>query len=434
MRLRLETASERMIAQVGEVLAKYLDGDSCSPLAVAFSGGSDSLATLLITLDFAAKRGRKVLALTVDHGLQAASRGWTDHCATLAAQLGAQPLSLLWEEDRPIAGAAGLSAAARSARHRLLAKAAKANGAKVVILGHTQDDQYESDWMRRAEGASLGQIKVWAPSPVWPEGRGVFLLRPLLDQSREDLRGLVKDRGLDWIEDPANQDPKFARARARMALASEDGLAVTDRPLSATPFWPQQLGSWTDHGALVLNRAELRTAQRGLDDFMARALLSVSGQETTPRRASLERLTMALRTEDLFERTLSGVKVMARADQVWMVRELGRKGLNPLTLKPSHEGDQVWDGRFTMDADRAGIEVMALRGQTKKLGPFDQKRLADLPAPLRQTLPVGVSADGSVRLSVFEAGDFAESLSAESLILQRLRGACGRIMTEQAIR
>jgi hypothetical protein len=86
-----------------------------------------------------------------------------------------------------------------------------------------------------------------------------------------------------------------------------------------------------------------------------------------------------------------------------------------------------------MGADGAGIEVLALRGQTKKLGPADQKRLADLPAPLRQTLPVGVNSGGSVRLSVFGAGDFAGSLGAESLILQRLRAACGRIMSEQAV-
>jgi tRNA(Ile)-lysidine synthase len=70
-------------AEAQRLLAQHLDGDRQAPLAVAFSGGSDSLATLLLTLDFATKQGRKVLALTVDHGLQTASRGWAQHLSLI---------------------------------------------------------------------------------------------------------------------------------------------------------------------------------------------------------------------------------------------------------------------------------------------------------------------------------------------------------------
>ncbi len=420
-------------SETEHLLAQHLDGDRQAPLAVAFSGGSDSLATLLLTLDFAAKRGRKVLALTVDHGLQTASRGWAQHCATLAARLGAEPVSLVWDKDRPNADARGLPAASRAARHRLLATAAKARGAKLLILGHTQDDRQESDWMRQTEGSTLGQLKVWGPSPVWPEGRGLFLLRPVLGQSREDLRALLTDKGLDWIEDPANQDPRFGRSRARMALANLKATTSAEAPDPEPIYWPKDLGSWSAYGALVLDRADLRLASEGLESFMARALLSVSGQDTPPRYLALQRLTTALQGNGSFTATLSGAQVLASHDQVWIVREAGRKGLACLDLTPTVSSPQVWDGRFQMEGGAEGGQVIALRGHAKSLGPLDRTRLARLPAPLRPTLPLVAQADGLVYLPTFNGEPLVLNRVAESLILQRLEAACGRIITERAL-
>ncbi len=433
MRLGQSDPSGVLQSDAERRLAQYLDGDRQTPLAVAFSGGSDSLATLLLTLNFAANRGRKVLALTLDHGLQTSSRGWTRHCATLAASLGAEPLPLVWEADRPSAEASGLPAAARSARHRLLATAAKARGAKVLIFGHTQDDRHESDWMRQTEASTLGQLKTWGPSPVWPEGRGLFLLRPVLDQSREALRAFLTDRGLDWIEDPANQDPRFGRSRARMALANLEAGALAEASDPEPIYWPKDLGLWTAYGALVLDHTDLRTIGRGLESFLARALLSVSGHDATPRYGALQRLTTALRGEAAFTATLSGAQVRASHDQVWIVREAGRKGLAALDLMPMGSSSAVWDGRFQIEGAVAGEQVIALRGHAKRLSSFDRTRLADLPAALRSTLPLVAHSDGTVSLPAFKGESPMVNKFAESLILQRLKAACGRIISERAV-
>jgi tRNA(Ile)-lysidine synthase len=429
----ISTLKVSLQTEAEQVLARYLDGNEQTPLAVAFSGGSDSLATLILTLDFAARRGRRVLALTLDHGLQEASRQWTQHCAMLAASLGAEPISLIWESERPSADASGLPAAARTARHRLLAREAKAHGAKVLIFGHTQDDQRESDWMRRSEGSTLGRLKAWGPSPVWPEGRGVFLLRPVLNQSREDLRAFLTGKGLGWIEDPANQDPRFGRARARMELANLEAEVPTVMSGSEPIFWPKDLGPWTAYGALVLDREALQEAPQGLESFMARALLSVSGHDAAPRYPSLQRLTSALRDGAPFTATLSGAQVRASPDQVWIIREAGRKGLAPLDLLPMVSSPPVWDGRFQIGGGAAGAQVIALRGQAKRLSPRDRKRLADLPAPLRATLPLVARSDGTVSLPTFMGETCTLNIAADSVILQRLAAACGRIISEQAL-
>ena len=90
----------------------------------------------------------------------------------------------------------------------------------MILFGHTADDMAEAALMRATDAPDLGTLREWAPSPAWPEGRGVFLLRPLLGVTRTALRAWLAARRLDWLEDPANGDQRFARSRARIALST----------------------------------------------------------------------------------------------------------------------------------------------------------------------------------------------------------------------
>src|SRR5690606_37925979 len=118
-------------------------------------------------------------------------------CAELCARLGVGHRTLVWSGEKP---AAGVPAAARAARHRLIADAARAAGARVVLFGHTADDVAEAAAMRAA-GSSTPSPRAWSPSPVWPDGRGLCVLRPLLELGRAELRRWLAERGADWIED-----------------------------------------------------------------------------------------------------------------------------------------------------------------------------------------------------------------------------------------
>jgi hypothetical protein len=100
---------------------------------------------------------------------------------------------------------------------------------------------------------------------------------------------------------------------------------------------------------------------------------------------------------------------------------------------PTVSSPPVWDGRFQMDGGAEGGQVIALRGHAKRLGPLDRTRLARLPAPLRPTLPLVSRADGSVYLPAFTGEPIMLNKVADSLILQRLEAACGRIITERAL-
>jgi len=202
------TDPDALTARVRAPLDARLCRNVDAPLAVALSGGGDSAALLALVAEWARANGRRVLALTVDHGLNPHSRDWSRRCAAQARAQGADWAELRWTDEKP---STGLPAAARAARHALLADAARQAGARVILMGHTADDVAESDLIR-AEGTPIGRLREWAPSPAWPEGRGLMLLRPLLGEA---LRDLLRTRRLDWIEDPANADERYARARIR---------------------------------------------------------------------------------------------------------------------------------------------------------------------------------------------------------------------------
>ncbi len=207
---------------------------------------------------------------------------------TAARAAGADWRGLAWTGDKP---ATGLTAAARAARHRLIADAAREAGARVVLFAHTADDIAEAERMR-AEGSTLGRLRDWSPSPAWPEGRGLMLQRPLLDARRAELRAWLRDQGAGWIDDPANEDPRFARARARRALdgralesatearSAPRGLAAVEEDLIRlsrdADIAPRKLtGAFTDLGArLGLDWAQGTAALMAPSDVWERLLVA----------------------------------------------------------------------------------------------------------------------------------------------------------------
>ena len=369
-----------LIDSVAAALDARLSPDADRPVALALSGGGDSMALMHLAADWRQRRGRRLLALTVDHRLHPDSAAWTAFAGDAARAVGADWRALSWDGPKP---SSGLPAAARVARHALLAEAARQAGARVILMAHTNDDIAESDWMRD-QGATLGQLRDWSPSPAWPQGRGVMLLRPLLATSRADLRTFLTIRGARWLEDPANTDPRFLRSRARNALsASPDGrrgnprAGATAEGLRAGDEGRAANESWS--GLLTLPRAvPART--------LAAALLSVSGQDIPPRGARLSALHDRLASGAAVTATLTGARVHTDGHDLLIARESGRDGLPDLALPPN--APAVWDGRFEITASGPGWRAGALQGRMAALDPADQAIVKGLPASARPALPV----------------------------------------------
>ena len=391
------------------------------PVAVALSGGGDSLALLHLAKAWADGAGRAVIALTVDHGLQPQSASWTRFAAERAGRLGVPHRSLAWLGEKP---AAGVPAAARAARHALLADAARSAGARVILMAHTADDVMEAELMRRM-GASTPSPRLWSPSPAWPQGRGVFLLRPLLGHRRADLRAMLVGLGETWIDDPANDDPHYSRTLARRRLgACAASPALPTAPAPPTG-WTAILGG--PGGELTLPREGLSVCPAGRRRLFGALALCAAGTTRPPSGASLDRIAAQISGGGDFSASLAGARIEARGDRVVVCREAGeraRGGLQPLALPL---GDSVFDGRFVMTARDAGYHVAPLRGLAARLPAPERDRLRAIWAPARGALPAVVAPSGEVSCPILAP---KPAVSAAPLGLERLRAALGAITDE----
>lgn len=382
------------------------------------------MALLHLAAAWARARGRRLLALTVDHNLNPMSADWTRFAGEAARAVGVDWRGLSWDEAR--AGherESGLTARARAARHGLIAEAARAAGARVVLLAQTADDVAEADWMR-ARGSTLGRVREWSPSPVWPEGRGLMLLRPLLDEGREALRDYLRARGQGWIEDPANADERFGRSRARAALGARAGddparFSVIPGPVPGIQTLDDEgsCGDGSTSRGMFLDPRDkpegdgeekmsgdgsgprvwagvLEVSRDVSGSALAAALLCAGGGSTPPRGERLAALRARLAGGENFTAGLAGARVEAAGASVLLMREPGEMRRRPpaaVVLAPGVAA--VWDGRFEIVAMEAGWRVEAAAGRLARLCEADRRAIAGLPAAARGGLPVLIRDD-----------------------------------------
>lgn len=179
-------------------------------LVVAFSGGPDSSALLAAVAEIAPKR--RVRAVHVDHGWHPDSSAWADHCRSSAARLGLR-CEVVRAKPEAQSGE-GPEAAARRARYALLA--ARVGSRDVLLTAHHREDQAETLLLALLRG---GGVHGWAGMPEARSfGTGGLHLRPWLEMPRATLRDWLEQRGLEALDDPANDDPRFERVWLRQSV------------------------------------------------------------------------------------------------------------------------------------------------------------------------------------------------------------------------
>jgi tRNA(Ile)-lysidine synthase len=406
------------------VLDARLRRDDPAPVAVALSGGGDSLALLLVAAQWAQGAGRPLLAITVDHRLREESAAWTRWCAERCRLLGVTHLVRAWPGPAP---AAGLAARARAARHQLLAEAAREAGARVILVGHTADDVLEAAAMRQA-GATTPGPAAWSPSPAWPQGRELFLLRPLLGLRRQAIRDGLGEIGERWIEDPANVAPHSLRAQVRAAIAQGQAApaAQTACAPGPPPFDTGRAGELSATVAALADAPAWRARR-----WLGAAVVCAAGGSRPARAAALNSLLTELAAGAPFARTLGGARLAADGVRLIIAREpADRRGLSPREIALGAGETCVWDGRFEVTARAAGLRLGALNGRTSRLGPTEARLVRALAPCARAALPVLIRPNGSLACPTLAP---VVGLTARPLIMARLAAACGAIDHETAI-
>ncbi len=171
---------------------------------IAFSGGLDSTVLAHALAETRGRHGKSLLAVHVDHQLQAESARWTDYCCDLAARFGIEFVAERVAVDNT--DSLGIEAAAREARYAALRRHTR--GADWLLSAHHRNDQAETlllNLMRGSGPAGLAGIGLLTPFA------GGWLVRPLIDVPRSALEAYAAAQGLRWLDDPSNDDLRFDR-------------------------------------------------------------------------------------------------------------------------------------------------------------------------------------------------------------------------------
>jgi tRNA(Ile)-lysidine synthase len=347
------------------------------PLLVALSGGGDSSAALLLLAEMLG--AERLRACIVDHALRLESAHEARQAAGFAEALGVKAVivTLNWGEPRKRA-----QQEARQERYKALARAAHEASASVIVLGHTKDDQAETVFIRAAAGSGwrgLAGMASFTPAPLWPEGRGLFIARPLLEARRESLREKLRERGAQWIEDPSNANTAYARVRARERLQAMTACGLDPMRLAALAASLSERVALLDRraGALIESAAHFeeglvrvdRSLWREDGETRVRALAvlleAVSGEDRESAPQGLREIEAAMLEPAFAGTTLSGARlrptpralVLERDKGAVLGRADGKPALAVLALKANSE--TVWDGRLALTATEPGWSVEA---------------------------------------------------------------------------
>jgi tRNA(Ile)-lysidine synthase len=341
---------------------KPLGPFAASPhLAVGVSGGADSLALALLAADWARRRGGRITALTVDHGLRPEAAAEARQAARWLRAAGIAHRTLRWHA--PSVSRANLQARAREARYGLLTGWCRDHGVGDLLIAHHREDQAETFLLRLARGSGLDGLAAMAP--MVPRD-GVRLLRPLLAVPKAALIALLKRRKQAWIEDPSNLNPAYARVRLRALLPALAAEGLTAERLAATATRLGQARAALaescaalldrsveadDAGFALLDTAAFAAAPREVAlRALARLLVTFGGQDYTPRYDRLCRLADELFAGLSGGRTLAGCRILPQgAGQALILREA--RGLAPAVA--IGRAPVTWDGRFTMALRRS---------------------------------------------------------------------------------
>lgn len=378
-------------------------------IAVAVSGGADSMALALLLIQWSRAHNVTLHALTVDHGLREAAAEEARQVAAWLAPLRVPHTTLQWEEGRDYrARPASAQSAARDARYGLMTDWCRSHHATHLFLAHHADDQAETFLQRLTRGSGVDGLAAMAPRT---ERAGVVFARPLLATPKARLTDFCREAGQPWLEDPSNRDDAYGRVRLRAArdVLAREGL-TPDRILNTADHMRRARAALDHYVHALLSAACVWDAygvgRLDLGPFLAapeeiglRALAAVlmtgSGQVYRPRFERLLRLYETLRTDAWRDCTLHGC-MLVRADAGLVISREAAHITEEQKFRSSLQ--TIWDGRY--DIAVAGLppaREFRLRRLLQRDVSVELRELpawTKMPSQARETLPALFDSEG----------------------------------------
>ena len=321
-------------------------------IALAISGGADSLALAILANKYKYKYNYKLFAFSIDHQLRSDSAKEVRYVKNLMKTIDIKHHTLAWTTVKP---KTKIQESARIARYDLLCEACNKHQCDYILLGHHADDQIETFIIRLEAKSGLDGLSCMQEKTKILTSYGhLNLIRPLLNIRKKTLIELCKKNNMKWLEDPSNEDIKYSRSKIRKLLISIDmfrGFNESITLYSKLKFNIDRILLNTMKNSITFN--EVGICKISLDNFLKlpdvfqkkllNTLIKIIGGKKYPRKSSIiNRVLEKIIGLDKINTTVGGVYIKISKDSIFMCRQLDNsmKTINLINYK------SLWDRRF----------------------------------------------------------------------------------------
>ena len=321
-------------------------------VAIAVSGGADSLALAIISNKFKYKYNYKLIAFTVDHQLRKEAAKEARHVKKLIQDIGIDHYTLVWREEKPNTK---IQESSRIARYNLLSEACNKYECNSILLGHHADDQVETFIIRLEANSGLDGLScMQEKNKILTSYGQINLIRPLINTRKKTLIEICKNNNISWIEDPSNLDMKYSRTKIRKLLQESDVFENFNH--SVALFGKLKLATYKiiyNYMKDSIKFNETGICKMSLDNFkklpnvfqksLLNNLIKIVGGKKYPRKSSIiNGVIKKIISLENKNTTVGGVYIIINKDSILLSRQID----NSLKAQTLISDKNLWDRRF----------------------------------------------------------------------------------------
>jgi len=375
-----------------------------SSIAVAVSGGPDSMFLCYLAQQFCIKHDITLHAITVDHKLRINSSLEAESTRDFLMGQGINDSVILsWDGEKP---KSNIQAIAREKRYSLISDYCKSHGIKHLLTGHHKDDQAETVMLRIMRGSGVDGISGMDESSL---RNGIMISRPMLAISRSEIIQCIGEIGWNYCNDPSNENDAFTRVKVRKFLSTPSWMFLSDKLVllannskRASDYLHQQTENFLKDSCTF---CQFGTASLDLDAYkkqheeialraMASILMRIGGNSYPPRLFQLERVYAAIHSPQWKNATLWGCFLKARQGRLIVMRE--ESDIPALTEVKAGQ-KFLWDNRFIIESEIDGyVKLISKHNFHKDLKPLLQSTMHLPSAEVIATLPALFDSGGEM--------------------------------------
>ena len=369
-------------------------------VAVSFSGGSDSLALLILMNDWIKKNKGYLTLIYFDHKLRKESYLESQYAREISRKFGIGCKILTWNEKKP---ASSIMQKAREIRYKKIINFCKKNKIMTIMTAHHLDDSLETYFMKKKRNPTTPNL---FGIPLKNTQDQVQILRPFINLRKSRLIQTCEKNKYKWFEDPSNINENFERVRVRRIIGS---LSECERSqlysefkkktyenklleIKLAKFFIRNL-EFDEYGKFTINKKKFKNQNKEFQiEILKRILVTCSGSIYSPRSKSITFFLDNYLQLENFKFTIHSCVIMSFYNDIYIFREYAKTiNSNPQKLIVKKQKTVLWDNRFFISSSFSDIKCLVFNDaiwlKLKKHYKLT-KDIQSIPYDILKTLPV----------------------------------------------